>query len=558
MALKRNLKRTLVAGAAIAIAVVALVIAFGRDGQTTTSTYRTAKVDRGDITVAVSASGTLSPVITVQVGSQVSGQISELRVDFNSEVKAGQLLARIDPQTFVAKVLQAEAELAVAKAAVLTQRATAERMRAEADNARAMLGASEQQIRRIESQLGDASREKQRKTSSAGRNVFTQRDIDQAVSTADQADAAVRTAKSQMDAQKAMVLSSEAQFRAAEAGVENARAQVKQREAALQQAVIDLERTYIRAPIDGTVIGRNIDTGQTVAASLQAPVLFQLAQDLRDMQVLANIDEADIGRASLNQRVTFTVDAFPNRTFAGEVVQIRKAPQIVSNVVSYVTVISAANTDLKLLPGMTASVRIVADERRDVVRVPNAALRFRPPGSSADSTEPKSSGEGGGSGGQPQGGGGRFPSPQELAERLAVGLSLTVEQKAQTLRIFEESRNKMGAARQSGSEEEFAKARQQARSETRQKIVALLTPEQRSAYERFLARNEGTESRPGRVWVIGSGGKPEPVSITIGAGDAQVTEVVGGNLKPGQEVIIGQASAERPSVPRQTGPRLGF
>jgi len=556
MALTSKSKRFLVAGVVVATFVAAGALGFRSDGQGPAPSFRTAKVDRGDITAAVAASGTLAAVVTVQVGSQLSGQVSELMVDFNSEVKAGQLIARLDPQTFFAKVQQSEAELAVAKAAVITQKATVERMRAEAENARAMLAANESQIRRAESQASDAEREKARKTSVQGRNVFTQRDIDQATSSADQADAALRTTRSQKDAQRAMVLSSEAQLRAAEAGVENAIAQVKQREAALRQAVIDLDRTQIRAPIDGTVILRNIDIGQTVAASLQAPILFQIAQDLREMQVLANVDEADIGRVAIGQKVSFTVDAFPARNFAGEVVQIRKAPQVVNNVVSYVVVISAVNQDLKLLPGMTANVRIVADERKNVLRVPNAALRFRPPGVAAESGETAAANPSGGAASGEAGGQGRFPSPQELADRVAAGLSLSPEQKDQAKRIFEEQRAKIIAARQSGNEEEFAKARAQSRAETQQKIAAILNPEQRTAYARLIARTQATDSRPGRVWVVGAGGKPEAVQLTVGSGDAQTTEVLTGDLKLGQEVIIGQVAPPKAGTP--AGPRLGF
>lgn len=558
MALTSKSKRFLVAGVVVATFVAVGALGFRSDGQGPAQTFRTAKVDRGDITAAIAASGTLAAVVTVQVGSQLSGQVSELLVDFNSEVKAGQLIARIDPQTFFAKVQQSEAELAVAKSSVLTQKATVERMRAEAENARAMLAANEAQIRRAESQASDAEREKSRKTSVQGRNVFTQRDIDQAMSSADQADAALHTTRSQKDAQRAMVLSSEAQLRAAEAGVENALAQVKQREAALRQAVIDLDRTQIRAPIDGTVILRNIDIGQTVAASLQAPILFQIAQDLREMQVLANVDEADIGRVAIGQKVSFTVDAFPARNFAGEVVQIRKAPQVVNNVVSYVVVISAANQDLKLLPGMTANVRIVADERRNVLRVPNAALRFRPPGVAAEGSETAAASPSGGSAGGAEAGGGqgRFPSPQELADRVAAGLSLSPDQKEQAKRIFEEQRAKIIAARQGGNEEEFAKARARSRSESQQKIAAILNPDQRAAYERFIARAQATDSRPGRVWVAGAGGKPEAVPLTVGSGDAQTTEVLTGDLKVGQEVIIGQVAPSKAGTP--AGQRLGF
>ncbi|GAB4177662.1 MAG: efflux RND transporter periplasmic adaptor subunit [Rhodocyclaceae bacterium] len=314
--------------------------------------YKLAKVEAGPITAAVSATGTLNPVVSVQVGSQVSGQIKEIYVDFNSIVKKGQLIARIDPEIFQYRVRQAEADLEATRAAVLTQQAAVAAQRAE--------------IARVEANLRDAQRDYERKRLLVEKNFISPADRDKAQSV-------FEAAAAQLDAARA-------QLRVAEAQAKNGEAVVRQREAQLAQARVDLAHTEIRAPVDGVVVKRSVDTGQTVAASLQAPELFIIARNLSDMQVDTSIDEADVGRVRVGQKASFTVDSFPGRRFEGEVMQVRKAAQVVSNVVTYTVVVSAANPDLALLPGMTANVRIVTAHKDRVLKVANAALRFRPPG----------------------------------------------------------------------------------------------------------------------------------------------------------------------------------
>ena len=264
---------------------------------------------RGAITQAVTATGTLNPVVNVQVGSQISGNIQKLFVDFNSPVKAGQVVAQIDPAVFQASVTQAEGDLANARAALELARVTAKR-----------------------------TEELVAKQNSA------QSELDQAVAALHQAEAMVTI-----------------------------------KEGALQKARVDLDHCTITSPIDGIVISRSVDVGQTVAASLSAPVIFTIANDLAKMQIDANVAEADIGTVEAGQKVDFTVDAFPKRTFHGEVVQVRNAPITVQNVVTYDTVIGVNNSDLKLKPGMTANVSIVGAQRDNALKVSNAALRFRPP-----------------------------------------------------------------------------------------------------------------------------------------------------------------------------------
>jgi HlyD family secretion protein len=299
-----------------AAAFVILLAFFGlrRCGGNGATEYQTATVTRGAITQAVTATGTLNPVVNVQVGSQISGNIQKLFVDFNAPVKAGQVVAQIDPAVFQASVIQAEGDIANARAALELAQLTEKRM--------------EELVAKQNS---------------------SQSELDQAKATLHQAEA-----------------------------------QLKIKEGALQKAKVDLDHCTITSPIDGIVISRSVDVGQTVAASLSAPVIFTIANDLTKMQIDAAVAEADVGTVEVGQKVDFTVDAFPRRTFHGGVVQVRNAPSTVQNVVTYDTVIGVNNADLKLKPGMTANVSIIGAQRDNVLKISNAALRFRPP----DATPP--------------------------------------------------------------------------------------------------------------------------------------------------------------------------
>ncbi len=322
---------------------------WGLQGAADAQPYRTAPITRGPLLATVAASGTVNPVSQVSVGTQVSGQIRDLLVDFNTQVKAGQLLARIDPETFEYRLRSAQADVAAASAAVLTAQANA--LAAAAQVSRARVDGEE------------ARRDLERKQSLADKQFI-------ATSEADKARALVNTSA---EALKAV----QAQERVAHAQVTAAQANVAQREAALAQARVDLERTRITSPVNGIVIKRSVERGQTVASSLQAPELFVIARNLEDMQVEAAIDESDVGRLKPGQKAGFSVDAFPGENFAGTVRQVRLAALNVANVVTYVAVVGFANGDGRLLPGMTANVRVVTDERADVLRVPNGALRVR-------------------------------------------------------------------------------------------------------------------------------------------------------------------------------------
>ncbi|MBK6402081.1 MAG: efflux RND transporter periplasmic adaptor subunit [Rhodocyclaceae bacterium] len=323
---------------AFAIALIAAAYGgyryFATNGKQTT--YKFATVESGPLTAAVSAAGTLNPVSTVQVGSQISGQIKEILVDFNSPVKAGQLVARIDPETYRYKLRQTEADLEATRSAVNVQRALAYQAQVN---------------------LAEAQRDFDRKSLLLSKNFISPADRDKARTTLDGAIAQVRLTEAQ---------------------VKNSESVVGQREAQVAQAKVDLGRTEIRSPVDGIVVKRSVEPGQTVAASLQAPELFVIARNLSDMQVETSIDEADVGRVAIGQRANFTVDAFPQRRFEGEVRQVRKAATVVSNVVTYTVIVTASNDDLMLLPGMTANVRIVTAKKDKVLKVANAVLRFKP------------------------------------------------------------------------------------------------------------------------------------------------------------------------------------
>ena len=287
--------------------VIAFVVRQCRNGGA--ANYQTATITRGSITQAVTATGTLNPVVNVQVGSQVSGNIAKLFVDFNSQVKAGQVVAQIDPVLFQATVTQAEGDLASAQAALELAKVNAKRTQ-----------------------------------DLFAKKTSSEADVDQAMATLHQAEA-----------------------------------NVKIKQGALDKAKADLDHCTITSPIDGVVISRSVDVGQTVAASLQAPVIFAIANDLTKMQIDANVAEADVGVVKVDQNVDFTVDAFPMQTFQGKVIQVRNAPITVQNVVTYDTVIGVSNPDLKLKPGMTANVSIIIAHKDDVLQIKNAALRYRPP-----------------------------------------------------------------------------------------------------------------------------------------------------------------------------------
>lgn len=435
--------------------------------------YRTAPITRGPLQATVAASGAVSPVSQVSVGTQVSGQIRDVLVDFNDEVKAGQLIAQIDPETFEYRVRSAQADVDAAHAAVLTGQAG--------------VAAAQTQVSRAQVDLDEARRDFERKQSLVEKQFIAQ-------SEADKARALVNTST---EALKAV----QAQVGVAQAQVKTAQANVAQREAALAQARIDLARTRITSPVNGIVIKRTIERGQTVASSLQAPELFVIAQNLSDMQVEAAIDESDVGRLQPGQKASFNVDAFPGQTFQGEIRQVRKAATNVANVVTYVAIVRFANTEGKLLPGMTANVRVVTDQRENVLRVPNAALRMRIEG----------------------------VEPAALSASAAAAHAAAASAPASSV-SGPEARRKGPRAGGDG---------------------------------RGDGRADGRHNRS-RVYVLGADGKPVAYAVRAGVSDGSTTELLlwpngpaADVLVEGAEVIVGTQSSSAAGA-RPNGPRAPF
>jgi HlyD family secretion protein len=496
--------------------------------------YRTAKVDRGALSSTVAASGTLNAVKTVAVSSQISGQLKEVLVDFNSEVKPGQVLARIDPESYQLRINQARADLDAVRSTALVQQN--------------MVTSQKIELGKAKIALVDAERDFQRKKDLIARGFISPSELEKA-------DTVFRTAREQV----ALV---EQGIRTQESQVASAQANVRQREVVLQSAQVDLEKTTIRAPVNGVVIARKIEPGSTVAASLSAPDLFIIAQDLRAMQVETSIDEADIGRLKPGQSATFTVDAFPRRNFSGKVTQIRKAAQVIQNVVTYVVTISAENPDLALVPGMTANTRITVDSRDNVLKVSNAALRFKPQGEGG-----APAGKSGDAAAAPAGAAaGAAAQATQFRDRLIADLKPDDAQKARFDQIFTTMRTRVMGLRDVQDEGERRKASSEARNEMRREIEAALKPEQKAAWETILAetatgRTGGASTvTPGRVYVIGSDGKPQAVEIRVGLTDGTYSEVVSGSLKENDEVITGtqdaKSGAAKSAAP--AGPRMVF
>ncbi len=409
--------------AVVAVVLAATLAAVGfwsLRGRTKDQGYMTAPVQKGDITQVVTATGSLSAVITVQVGSQVSGTIDKLYADFNTQVKANQMVARINQDKFKAAVDQAKANLLAAQA----------------------------NVAKSEVSVVDAKRTLDRNKELKKRDLIAQSDLD----------------------------ASQTAYDAAVAQLNVNKAQVEQTQAALSQAEVDLNNTVIRSPVDGIVVSRNIDVGQTVAASLQAPTLFLIANDLSKMQVDTNVSEGDVGNVWVGQDATFTVDAYPTRRFKGKVLQVRNAAIMVQNVVTYDAVIGVDNQAMLLKPGMTADVDFLVSQKNNVTKIPNAALRFRPP----SEKQPTPAAVTGQSPGTTAGRGGGRPGGQGARVR------------------------------------------------------------------------EGRATREGTVYVLRDE-QAVPVKVHLGISDGSYTEIVGDDIKPGEQVILAMTGPASQSSTRRRG-----
>lgn len=482
--------------------------------------YRLEVVSTGDISRTVSASGTLQALVTVQVGSQISGQIKEVRVDFNDTVRRGQVMAVLDPETYRSRQTQGRAEIAASQASLNQLQAQAEVARANYNRTKSLFD----------------------------KGIVAQAALDTDL----------------------------AAWKAAQANVEAGRARLNQSRASLAATEIDLARTTIIAPIDGVVVDRQIEPGQTVAASLSAPVLFQIAQDLSKLEVKISVDEADIGQVQEGQTVRFTVDAFPDDNFTGVVTQVRMQPETSANVVAYTVIAQAENPGRRLLPGMTANADIILEQRPGVMRVPAAAVRWTPPDTSGQRRASAFPGaapgaaaggqrrQGGGQGAGGQGGQGGGQRGGGMAARIIEALDLDAGQQKKAEAIFAEARQKA----QNASGEDRRTAMRAAMEEAFTKLDAILKPEQKTRLAAMRARmgqgggrGQGRGSMTqGTVWILVDG-KPQPVSVMIGATDGSFVEIVdrSGKIKPGSQVIVGggpKAPAQVRGGPMGGGPRV--
>jgi len=367
-----------VAGVVLIAAVMAL---FFWERRSSAAQFLTVNVNTGSIHCEITATGALQAVTTVQVGSEVSGTVASLNADFNSRVSKGQVLVQLDPAVYEAEISQAQATLEQARANLANARARVIAAEAELANEQAGVSGADANLAALRSERSDASDYLRREQDLSASGVIAARDLEAAQNNFRSADARYNQGAAEVDQARATEqLANRSGLAEAHAQVNEAQAQIEQNEAAIRLAQTNLNYTTIRSPIDGVVISRNVDVGQTIAASLQTPVLFTIAADLTRMQVLANIDQADIGLINTSSQARFTVDAYPGDTFTGEIQQIRLSPQEVDNVVTYNVVINVANPDLKLKPGMTANLVITYAGRDDVLRIRNAALSYIPAG----------------------------------------------------------------------------------------------------------------------------------------------------------------------------------
>ncbi|MCA3649418.1 MAG: HlyD family secretion protein [Methylobacterium sp.] len=540
--------------------------------------YRTDNISRGPIIATVSATGTVLATTTVIVGSQLSGQVVEILADHNDEVKAGQVLARLNRDTLLARRDGSMADLQQARAARQLNDAQAEKTRADLQRVDAVLRDVQAQAERARTLFRDAEATFERQSSLKERGIATDVALQNATTQRDALRSAALSAEAQVASARAQIVALEADLKVVEAQKASSEAQIAKAEAVVRQIEVDLANSEIRSSVDGVVVQRNVELGQTVAASLQAPTLFLVAQNLKTIEVNINLDETDVGRVKPGQTVEFTVNAYPARTFTGTVRLVRLGSQTVQNVVIYTTIVTVKNDDLALLPGMTANARIFTERKADVLRVSNAALRWQPPGvPRAASGAP---GEGGVSAPAPAddaaapfsppagGGGGPARQATALLDSLKAELALDNRQFAEAQKLA----RAMGEALQrAGNPEERRELARKERQRFSREFEAILTPEQREKYRAFrearVPRGQDAQGRagappvaeagvPGRVHVLDSQGNPKPVNLRIGATDGTWTEVLSGEIKPGDAVINGVVSTPRNRA--STGFRFGF
>lgn len=553
------------------LGVVCLVVLFAgyaywkRNGKNPQDKYLTVKVDRGNVRRTVSSTGTLQAVVTVQVGSQVSGRIQELHADFNSVVKKGQVLALIDPANFQAQRERAQAQLATAQASVKNAEANLVNRRAELSSAKANVEVSRVTLKEAERQL--------KRTQGLFKDgLIAERDLETAQATFEQAGARLMQAEAQVN-------QTEASIRSAMSQQDQAAANVKQARAELTMADVNLRYTSIVSPIDGVVIERSVDIGQTVAASFQAPLLFLIANDLTKMQVIAQIDEADIGAMSEKAKVDFSVDAFPGQTFRGEIAEIRLTSKLpssststgssgstgggtASNVVVYNVMIDVDNPALKLRPGMTANVNFTVASTDNVLKVANSALRYRPSDKNPEEIQKllsSLSGEVSANTRRPQPADGtavsgvpQSPPSSESGDRGDASGS--------PRRRGSQGGDDAGGSRTGGGRSWQGKSGGRSGSGAQ----AIIAPSKTDIYGieagmkiRFPQAEEARPT-PAMIWVLDSTGQPQPRRVRLGITNGRETALVGGDLKEGDTVIAGELGDEDAATQRgNTGSPFG-
>ncbi len=453
------MKKKVIIGIVVLAVVAGAILGWTmlRDQKNGLPKYRLEKLAKGDIEAVVTTSGTVNPITKVEVGSQVSGKIAKLMVDYNSQVKEGQILAELDLLTFESRVKQSEANYSSSKASLEKAKVT----------------------------LANLQRQYERSLSLFEKDLISFEEKDTA----------------------------EANYLGAKTDLQSAEARLQQAASQLDQSKLDLSYAIIRSPIDGVVISRNMNVGQTVQASFTAPKIFEIANDLSKMQVECDVDEADVGKVKEGQNVRFTVDAFPESTFNGLVKQVRFSPTVTQNVVTYTTIVDAANPELKLRPGMTATVSIITGEAKDVLRVPNGALRFTP-------TLPM----------------------EELGK------------------IMKEAGEKMSAKRQAeAGENQAQEGAPQAppAAQGSQGAPPAMMFSQSGGMPQGMGGPGGQRKKPTTVWYLDEAGKLAVTFIRAGETDNSYTEVLRGDLKEGQEIILGELSAQQAeSASRPGGPPM--
>ncbi len=526
------------------IALISAVWLWGKDRiwapEKAQAQYKLTKVDRKDMVNTVSATGELSAVVTVEVGTEVSGQIKELLVDYNTPVNAGQIIARIDPEGYQTLMRQAEAELSLAKARLLTQETEIFRFDAELESAAANWSAAQAQTKKAKVTFENTQRNLMREKALVEKSIISKYEFDKVQTAYQEAAAQFELAEAQALASENKVSSAKAALAIAKVQINEAKATVQLKIAGKDKRMVDLENTIIRSPVNGVVIDRNVDVGQTVAASLSAPTLFTIAQDLSKMQVSTFVDEADIGRIKEDQVAEFSVDAFGSKQFKGVVQQVRKMGKRVQNVVTYEVIISANNQDMSLMPGMTADVQIELLKRPQVLVVANAALRFKPPNAGPNSSSvAQSANEAGLSGTSGGGSPGGRPDPKARIKELSERLNLSESQQAELRKIFQQTAQKMRAAFQSGGgggPGARTALRDKIRKESQAAMMRMLDPQQRKLLEEMRAQGQ---LKRGTLWRLNAREKLESISVVLGASDSTHTEISGTQIKEGMEVITG-------------------